>query len=849
MKKSLFLALLLLAGLQTAWAQKMTVRMTNNETHVYKVPQVAEVTFAEDEVNDRWVDLGLPSGTLWATCNVGADRPEEFGDYFAWGEVTQKSRYDWSTYKYCEGTDKSMTKYCTDSSYGNIDGIPELLLSDDAAYVNWGKDWETPSLEQWYELLYGNYPETYTTIEYVVVNEVFGMKVTSKSNGKSIFLPAAGYMQSVYQPAGLNQAGTYGLYWSRTLYAKTPNSANYMYFYSNQFMFVNGARFNGSSVRPVRLKARPALPVSLIKLSAPFLNLKIGESGLLVATVLPENAANRAVVWQSSDTRVAEVADGTVRGKGKGSCIITCRATDGSNVYAECRVIVGETPHGSLNGREWVDLKLPSQTKWANYNIGAHSPEEYGYYFAWGETTTKDEYNWHNYYFSHDGSSTLMTKYVSSATYGTIDNLTLLERADDAASVLWGASWQMPTADQWRELYDDENTTYEWTSVNGCEGIMFTSIRNGESIFFPAAGYHQEEKAAGFGSSCHYWTRTLNKSNNSKATRFFMNSNVSPQMNSEYGRNYGFPVRAVLAQGIIIPTQYVTNITLSASSLSLQVGKAKAITATVLPANADIQEVTWESSDVNVADVTPSGRVVGVANGTCTITCRATDGSDVFAECLVTVAAGGTDTGTHESVDLGLPSGTLWATCNIGANAPEEYGDYFAWGETTPKGTYAWNTYKWCNGTSNSITKYCFQSNNGYNGYTDTLIELQPEDDAAVANWGEDWQMPSNEQCVELCNRKYTTVTWTTQNGVSGLLVTSLSNGNTIFLPAGGFLADEGGSSAPGIAGNFWSRTLTKNNTGDSWQARGIYFNEEESFYTGMGVRLRGFSVRPVRKM
>jgi hypothetical protein len=108
--------------------------------------------------------------------------------------------------------------------------------------------------------------------------------------------------------------------------------------------------------------------------------------------------------------------------------------------------------------------------------------------------------------------------------------------------------------------------------------------------------------------------------------------------------------------------------------------------------------------------------------------------------------------------------------------------------------------------------------------------------------------MPSNEQCAELCNRKYTTVTWTTQNGTLGLEVTSLNNGNSIFLPAGGFLADEGATSAPGTDGHYWTRTLTKNNTGDSWQARDIYFNDEESFYIGMGVRLRGCSVRPVRK-
>ena len=97
----------------------------------------------------------------------------------------------------------------------------------------------------------------------------------------------------------------------------------------------------------------------------------------------------------------------------------------------------------------------------------------------------------------------------------------------------------------------------------------------------------------------------------------------------------------------------------------------------------------------------------------------------------------------HEYVDLGLPSGTQWATMNIGANAPEEYGDYFAWGETEPKDYYDWGTYKWCMGNYNTMTKYCTISGYGYNGFNDGKTELDPEDDAATAAWGAGWRMPS----------------------------------------------------------------------------------------------------------
>ena len=106
---------------------------------------------------------------------------------------------------------------------------------------------------------------------------------------------------------------------------------------------------------------------------------------------------------------------------------------------------------------------------------------------------------------------------------------------------------------------------------------------------------------------------------------------------------------------------------------------------------------------------------------------------------------GGTYNG-HEYVDLGLPSGTLWATCNVGAETPEGYGDYFAWGETELKTTYNLSTYKYTNGSYDQLTKYCSNSSYGYNGFTDTLTVLLPEDDAATANWGDGWCMPTADQ-------------------------------------------------------------------------------------------------------
>ncbi|MBO4723117.1 MAG: hypothetical protein J5629_09355, partial [Muribaculaceae bacterium] len=137
----------------------------------------------------------------------------------------------------------------------------------------------------------------------------------------------------------------------------------------------------------------------------------------------------------------------------------------------------------------------------------------------------------------------------------------------------------------------------------------------------------------------------------------------------------------------------------------------------------------------------------------------------------------------HTYVDLGLPSGTLWATTNVGANSPEEYGDNFAWGETTPKEVYDWSTYQWCMGSYDTFTKYCNISSYGYNGFIDNKLELDPEDDAATANWGPEWCMPSQEQIQELYNNCFSE--WTTLNGVNGRLFTG-PNGASMFMPAAG---------------------------------------------------------------
>ncbi len=107
------------------------------------------------------------------------------------------------------------------------------------------------------------------------------------------------------------------------------------------------------------------------------------------------------------------------------------------------------------------------------------------------------------------------------------------------------------------------------------------------------------------------------------------------------------------------------------------------------------------------------------------------------------------------TVDLGLESGTLWATCNLGAEKPWEYGDYYAWGETETKADYSWETYKYCKGSCYTLTKYCYSANYGNNGFTDTLTTLEPADDAATAVLGAGWAMPTVANWEELGDQCY----------------------------------------------------------------------------------------------
>ena len=202
-----------------------------------------QVSFTTSPNASKYVDLGL--SVKWATCNVGATKPEEYGNYYAWGETEPKTSCKWATYKWCNGSESTLTKYNTSSSYGTVDNKTVLDLADDAARVNWGGAWRMPTDAEWTELRENC---TWTRTSDYNGTGAKGRIVTSKINGNHIFLPAAGFRGNDDSiPAG----SVYGLYWSSSLNTYYSGSAWYVYFGSDDVYRGRSSRCDGQSVRPV----------------------------------------------------------------------------------------------------------------------------------------------------------------------------------------------------------------------------------------------------------------------------------------------------------------------------------------------------------------------------------------------------------------------------------------------------------------------------------------------------------------------------------------------------------------------------------------------------------------------
>ena len=788
------------------------------------------------------VDLGLPSGIKWASFNLGASKPEEYGGYYQWAglqDVTDTSIYlNWGNCPYHTGSvgNTGWTKYIPFgySSYWSGSGSPDnktvLDTEDDVTHVKLGGKWRMPTKAE-FEELYNN-----CTSEWTTLNGVNGRKFTSKKNGNCIFLPAASCRGS----GGLGNAGSSGFYWFSSLYPDLPFLAYYMYF-DSFYVGTNddgSHRFIGLSVRPVYGDKVSVTGVSLSKTS---LSLEVGETSTLSATISPSSAAEQSVGWSSNNPTVATVdAIGKVTALKTGSATITVKTTDGGYT-ATCQVTVVSAGPAVP---EAVDLGLPSGLKWASCNLGASKPEEYGGYYQWGGlqdvTNTSIYLDWDNCPYHTIGADEIIgwTKYIpwdkSSYWYGpgSPDDKTVLDLNNDIAHVILDDKWRMPTEGECRELiiYCYSN----WATLNGVSGLTLTSKKNGNSIFLPAAGGRNGGILYYEGSRGHYWSSSLCSDHPSEAWYLGI-GNVAEDVFTNGGfRNTGLSVRPVY--GDIVKA---TGITLDKTSLSLDKGEHVWLTASMIPANAQ-PDIVWSSSNSSVAFVSEFGSVTANGTGVAVITASLSGNSSIKATCTVTVKP--------DMVDLGLPSGLKWASCNLGASSPEEYGGYYQWAgleDVTDKSIYLdYSNCPYHTGSSDSTgwTKYVPSGESSYwsgSGSPDNKTVLDPEDDVAHVMLGGKWRMPTRAEFTELLNN--CTLKWTTLNGVNGWKFTSKKNGNCIFLPAAGFRRYDYLSHV-GSYCYYWSSSLL---TGSPYNACGLYFFAG-NLHTSSYYRYTGQSVRPV---
>ena len=318
---------------------------------------------------------------------------------------------------------------------------------------------------------------------------------------------------------------------------------------------------------------------------------------------------------------------------------------------------------GSVAGHQWVDMGLPSGTRWATCNLGATKSSQAGNYYAWGETTTKSTFSESNY------------KIKNVNDMGDIAG----KVSNDAAAKAWGSGWRMPTAQEFCELlvFCDG----EYTKVDGRWGYKFTNPKNGQSIFIPATGYKYESTFSNPNTCGSYWT----------STPYRQGANNNP-CTVQYGAALCEMGNGMASSGLAI------------------------------------RPVLSKEKHVK-------SPVSGTTNG-------------------------------HDWVDLGLPSGNKWATCNLGAAYPDDFGSYYAWGEIA------------------SSLENPTKRNNMEDNKNATDISGNSRYDAASHAWGNGWRMPSRsdfEELMENCVWE-----WVSAAGRKGFKVTSKENDNWIFIPTTG---------------------------------------------------------------
>lgn len=602
---------------------------TEEEEEEEETYTISDATGTDDN-GYEYVDLGLSSGLKWARVNIGASSPEDYGNYYAWGEIETKSTYTSSN---------SMT-------YGvemdDISGNPEY----DAAQANWGGHWRMPTKDECQELI-----DECTWI-YTTYNDIAGYIIIG-TNDNSIFLPAAGYWSS-----SLTNAGNTGFYWNSTPPVSGNIYASCIFFSSSEAAVLNRNRYGGFSLRAIydedfeytedtnTTETLTTAPEQLYIVglndnwnfdyllypttnnewkfegvtgvsSCPWgyyfcieednwndyfrsptgeddgtialsggNNIPFSNTGVFIWTVDCENltyeytevtsisytgfnddwttattmtqdtdspwifTANITITTASTSGGVFLLNDGWTYYIGGSTETIewltycTQDASLSAGTYTitldfvnlTCTFELIEenntTTTNTINGYEYIDLGLSSGLKWATVNIGATLPADYGNYYAWGETETKDSFD----------SDNSVAYYNTSMPENIAGNTSY-----DAATANWGSSWRLPSETEFQELIDE--CTWTWTTQTNSNNKKIKGYEvegtNGNSIFFPVTGEYKNSTLYNETTTGYYWSCTRSSTLSKGYALYLKISSSSSSIPSGIAMYLGMPIRPV----------------------------------------------------------------------------------------------------------------------------------------------------------------------------------------------------------------------------------------------------------------------------------------------------------------